>query len=61
MSRVFYISYPIFCILSIAATDGGRMAQALFGRGAKLSLGSLSLLAALAIGIGGSDLFLFYL
>jgi hypothetical protein len=42
------------------ATNGGRMAQTLFGRGAKLLVGNLFLLAILSIGIGGSDLFLFY-
>jgi len=36
------------------------MAQNLFGRGAKLLVGNLFLLATLVIGIGGSDLFLFY-
>ena len=36
------------------------MAQALFGRGAKILIGNLFLLAILTIGIGGSDLFLFY-
>ena len=43
-----------------SATDGGRMAQTLFGRGAKLLVGNLFLLATLWIGLGGSDLFLFY-
>lgn len=36
------------------------MAQSLFGRGAKLVVGNVFLLATLVIGIGGSDLFLFY-
>lgn len=36
------------------------MAQTLFGRGAKLIIGNLFLLATLVVGIGGSDLFLFY-
>uniref|UniRef100_A0A7S3P6Y7 Peptidase M50 domain-containing protein n=1 Tax=Amphora coffeiformis TaxID=265554 RepID=A0A7S3P6Y7_9STRA len=47
-------------VLPIGTTDGGRMAQNLFGRGAKLLVGNIFLLATLVIGIGGSDLFLFY-
>lgn len=47
-------------VLPIGNTDGGRMAQTLFGRGAKLIVGNLFLLATLFIGVGGSDLFLFY-
>lgn len=42
------------------ATDGGRMALSLFGRGTKLVIGNLFFLAMLAIGLLGSDLFLFY-
>lgn len=47
-------------VLPVGTTDGGRMAQTLFGRGAKLIVGNLFLLATLFIGISGSDLFLFY-
>lgn len=36
------------------------MALALFGRGPRLLIGNLFLLATLAAGIAGSDLFLFY-
>lgn len=36
------------------------MAQTLFGRFAKVAIGNFAMLATLAIGIGGSDLFLFY-
>mmetsp|Transcript_11227 Transcript_11227/g.31063 ORF Transcript_11227/g.31063 Transcript_11227/m.31063 type:complete len:98 (+) Transcript_11227:240-533(+) len=44
----------------LAATDGGRMAMAMFGRPGKLGIGLLFLLIALFAGIKGSDLFLFY-
>ena len=36
------------------------MAQALFGRGAKLVVGNFFMFALLLVGILGSDLFLFY-
>jgi hypothetical protein len=45
---------------SSIATDGGRIALTLFGRGAKLLIGNVFLLALLAVGLIGSDLFLFY-
>lgn len=41
-------------------TDGGRMALALFGRGAKLLVGNIFLFVMLLVGLTGSDLFLFY-
>jgi hypothetical protein len=47
-------------ISTSAATDGGRMALTLFGRGPKLVVGNLFLFATLLIGLTGSDLFLFY-
>ena len=43
------------------ATDGGRMAIALFGRAFKISVATLALISILVLGFfGGSDLFLFY-
>jgi hypothetical protein len=42
------------------ATDGGRVAIALFGRGTKLVIGQIFLTALLLVGLVGSDLFLFY-
>lgn len=42
------------------ATDGGRIALALFGRGGKLAVGNIGLFALLFTGVLGSDLFLFY-
>jgi len=42
------------------ATDGGRMALALFGRGVKLVFGQLFLVVLFFLGLFGSDLFLFY-
>ena len=42
------------------ATDGGRVALALFGRNAKMSIGLLALGALFLVGLLGSDLFLFY-
>ena len=42
------------------ATDGGRIALALFGRGGKVLVGNLFLIALFFVGILGSDLFLFY-
>ena len=42
------------------ATDGGRIALALFGRGAKLLVGNIFLFAIFLVGLFGSDLFLFY-
>ena len=47
-------------MIIVVATDGGRMAQTLFGRGAKLFVGNMFMLALLIVGILGSDLFLFY-
>ena len=47
-------------LLPIGTTGGGRMAQALFGRGAKLVIGNAFMAALLIAGILGSDLFLFY-
>jgi hypothetical protein len=47
---------PVF-----VATDGGRMAIALFGRVFKISVATLALIAILLLGsFGDSDLFLFY-
>ena len=46
--------------MSTTATDGGRMAQTLFGRGSKLVIGNMFMLALLIAGLLGSDLFLFY-
>ena len=46
--------------LSTAATDGGRIALAVFGRGVKGFIGSLFLVTLLFVGFAGSDLFLFY-
>lgn len=47
-------------LISLLATDGGRVALALFGRATKLAIGQVSLIALLLLGILGSDLFLFY-
>lgn len=42
------------------ATDGGRMALVLFGRGVKLVSGQLFRVVLFFLGLFGSDLFLFY-
>jgi membrane-associated protease RseP (regulator of RpoE activity) len=57
-----YISLIVnaLSVLPIGTTDGGRMGLSLFGRGAKLLIGNVSLAALLFVGLGGSDLFLFY-
>jgi hypothetical protein len=47
-------------VLIKIATDGGRMAIALFGRGTKLVIGQIFLTALLLVGLVSSDLFLFY-
>lgn len=47
----------VFCS---QATDGGRMAIALFGRNPKTGLGYFTMFVLLVAGILGSDLFLFY-
>jgi hypothetical protein len=47
-------------ISASTATDGGRMALTLFGRGPKLVVGNIFLFATLLAGLTGSDLFLFY-
>ncbi|CAB9521628.1 Probable zinc metalloprotease EGY1, chloroplastic [Seminavis robusta] len=47
-------------LLPIGTTDGGRIAQALFGRGVKTAIGNLFLFTVFFIGVLGSDLFLFY-
>ena len=47
-------------ILYLPATDGGRIALALVGRDARPLTGSFFLIALLAAGVVGSDLFLFY-
>lgn len=52
-------SRPILTLCP-SATDGGRIAVSLFGRGAKLLVGQLTLLALFTVGVLGSDLFLFY-
>ena len=44
----------------VLATDGGRLTMALFGREAKLGVGSNTLFLLLIYGLFGSDLFLFY-
>ena len=43
-----------------SATDGGRMALALFGRNTKTVIGYLTMATLLVAGAFGSDLFLFY-
>ena len=48
------------CFRLLPATDGGRVALAVFGRGAKLLIGNVFLLMLLFVGFLGSDLFLFY-
>jgi membrane-associated protease RseP (regulator of RpoE activity) len=57
-----YISLLVnaLSLLPIGTTDGGRMATALFGRPAKVVVGSTFLLATALVGFTGSDLFLFY-
>jgi membrane-associated protease RseP (regulator of RpoE activity) len=57
-----YISLIVnaLSVLPIGTTDGGRMGLALFGRGAKLLVGNVALAALFVVGLGGSDLFLFY-
>ena len=45
---------------SSLATDGGRVAQAVFGRGVKKAVGQIFLLTVFLVGVLGSDLFLFY-
>ena len=45
---------------TLAATDGGRITQALFGRGVKSFIGNVFLFTVFLVGIMGSDLFLFY-
>lgn len=57
---IVHVAYVAHSCSFLVATDGGRMALSVFGRGAKLLIGNLFLIATLAIGIGGSDLFLFY-
>jgi hypothetical protein len=52
--------FSIVFRLSFLATDGGRIAQALFGRGVKKAIGQIFLLTVFLLGILGSDLFLFY-
>ena len=42
------------------ATDGGRIALAMFGRGGKAFIGNLFLSTIFLVGVLGSDLFLFY-
>lgn len=57
-----YISLVVnaLSVLPIGTTDGGRIGVALFGRGAKLLVGNVFLFGLLFVGLGGSDLFLFY-
>jgi membrane-associated protease RseP (regulator of RpoE activity) len=57
-----YISLIVnaLSLLPIGTTDGGRIAMTLFGRGGKLVVGQISMIALLLAGIAGSDLFLFY-
>jgi membrane-associated protease RseP (regulator of RpoE activity) len=57
-----YISLVLnaLAMLPVGTTDGGRIALSVFGRGAKLLVGNAFLFAMLAIGLLGSDLFLFY-
>ena len=45
---------------AFTATDGGRIAMALFGRQSKLTIGGLALFVILFLGAQGSDLLLFY-
>lgn len=47
-------------LCTFAATDGGRIALALFGRPSKLAVGNITMFALLIAGVLGSDLFLFY-
>jgi hypothetical protein len=53
-------SHPLPLGFGSTATDGGRMALSLFGRGPKLLIGNAFMFAILLIGTLGSDLFLFY-
>ena len=68
---LFLFTYSIRCLLNhctlqlhqlvfLPATDGGRVASALFGRGPKLLIGQLTVIALLVLGVLGSDLFLFF-
>ena len=57
-----YISLVVnaLSILPVGTTDGGRAAITMFGRPLKSFVGSMALFGLLLVGLGGSDLFLFY-
>jgi membrane-associated protease RseP (regulator of RpoE activity) len=60
ISGFFSLIVNTIALLPIGVTDGGRIAQAVFGREGKGFVGQVSLLALLGVGFFGDDLFLFY-
>lgn len=59
-SNQLFLTFTCVHVYYLTATDGGRVALALFGRGSKPFIGNIMLSTIFLIGVLGSDLFLFY-